>query len=170
MFTSRVKKFVYLEFCKIYSPGEHSLRFKIALKFHTKWVHVKSLEIPQCFIAKILPAIWAFILTPCTWVTHMLVVNRFHVNAAAPKMPTSLNNTHWHWPPKWRIQDDDTSGELGQYLILNTPNRTQFQKIRSPLLKNKVLKHWSRMLILCVCYGFTLALELMTESNAWHQL
>ena len=101
-----------------------------------------------------------------------LVVNMFHVNAALPKMPTSLNNTRWHWPPKWRIQDysDDTSGELGQYLILNTPNRTQFQKIRSPLLKNKVLKHWSRMLILCVCYGFTLALELMTESKAWHQL
>ena len=40
----------------------------------------------------------------------------FCVNAASPKMCTSLNNPQWHWPPVWRsnIILMMTSGELGQ--------------------------------------------------------
>ena len=37
--------------------------------------------------------------SPCWWSIGL------RVNAASPKMRTSLNNTRWLWPPKWRIQD-----------------------------------------------------------------
>ena len=93
------------------------------------------------------------LLTPCTGVQCGDWCRAHHVGGQT-KICTSLNNTRWHWPPNWRIQDYSDDDVRWVWSISGfVPPFTSVDTGSNPTM-GQTLAYWFGFQSLPDCLGF----------------